>query len=112
MSTTTDPTGGVPFHEWTSCEFYGHSFEDGRCVDCDEKMEVDDDVPIVDFTLDESGWSVVDLSGAVTEHYAWTTQPAKAIAFAVVCAMTGTPNEAYCGQDDRCLDLAEIGLIG
>lgn len=24
------------WHEWTSCEFYGHKFENGRCVDCGE----------------------------------------------------------------------------
>jgi hypothetical protein len=36
------------FHEWTSCEFYGHAFEDDedrpgwrRCTDCDEDSEPD-----------------------------------------------------------------------
>jgi hypothetical protein len=27
------------YAEWTSCEFYGHQFEEGRCTDCGEKNE-------------------------------------------------------------------------
>lgn len=30
------------FHDWTSCEMYGHKFEDGRCVDCGEGDGSDD----------------------------------------------------------------------
>lgn len=37
-----------PFHEWTSCEFYGHLFEAdpdrpgwSRCTDCGEDSEPD-----------------------------------------------------------------------
>lgn len=28
--------GERPHHEWSSCEFYGHHFEEGRCVSCGE----------------------------------------------------------------------------
>jgi hypothetical protein len=24
----------IPYHEWTSCEVYGHQFVDGTCTDC------------------------------------------------------------------------------
>lgn len=27
------------YQEWTSCEFYGHLFEDGHCADCGEKED-------------------------------------------------------------------------
>lgn len=25
------------WHEWTPCEFHGHKFQDGSCVDCGEQ---------------------------------------------------------------------------
>ena len=25
------------YHEWTSCEMYGHNYKDGRCTDCGEE---------------------------------------------------------------------------
>lgn len=40
-------TQDCDWHEWTSCEFYGHNFvldeEDGvyRCTDCGETTELD-----------------------------------------------------------------------
>lgn len=27
------------WHEWTSCEFHGHQFQDGSCTDCGEKQD-------------------------------------------------------------------------
>jgi hypothetical protein len=30
------------YQDWTSCEIYGHKFEDGTCIDCDEKIETED----------------------------------------------------------------------
>lgn len=31
------------WQNWTSCEMYGHHFLDGRCVDCQEEAEPDED---------------------------------------------------------------------
>lgn len=36
-------TNEMNFHEWTSCEFYGHQFQDGprpgehNCTDCGDR---------------------------------------------------------------------------
>lgn len=30
--------------EWTPCQFYGHKFVDGSCVDCGEVSEPDEEV--------------------------------------------------------------------
>jgi hypothetical protein len=27
------------WHEWTTCEWNGHQFEDGSCTDCGEPQE-------------------------------------------------------------------------
>lgn len=42
MSNLEDWEGGVPFHQWTSCEVHGHVFRDDdgptkHCTDCGEE---------------------------------------------------------------------------
>jgi hypothetical protein len=50
MANGTDTTN---YHEWTSCEVYGHKFEDGSCTDCGEKDQSEDDQEEVEFQIQQ-----------------------------------------------------------
>lgn len=47
------------YHEWTSCEVHGHTFNEGRCVDCGVK----DDCYMGEFTSTAKIISAEELDG-------------------------------------------------